>query len=35
MAKALAIMIEAATVAIIERVPESYMKYDATGKLIQ
>lgn len=35
MAKALALMIEAATQAIIERVPESYMKYDATGKPIQ
>lgn len=35
MAKALAMMIEAATVAIIERVPQSYMKYDATGKPIQ
>lgn len=35
MAKALAIMIEAATQAIIERIPESYMKYDATGKPIQ
>ncbi|RDI94491.1 curli assembly protein CsgG [Meiothermus sp. QL-1] len=35
MAKALAMMIEAATVAIIERIPQSYMKYDPTGKPIQ
>lgn len=35
MAKALAIMIDAATQAIIERLPKSYFRYDATGRPVQ
>ncbi|WP_276953497.1 CsgG/HfaB family protein [Allomeiothermus silvanus] len=35
MAKALAIMIDAATQSIIERLPKNYFRYDVTGKPVQ